>query len=59
MIAKKKLSPVGLMDTALERAEALNPRLNAICAWAAHQHATPRLVRKLMRRVFAAVGAVV
>ncbi|MSP48196.1 MAG: amidase [Alphaproteobacteria bacterium] len=37
MIARKKLSPVELMDTVLERAEALNPKLNAICTWTADQ----------------------
>lgn len=37
MIAKKKLSPVELMDATLARAEALNPQLNAICTWTADQ----------------------
>ena len=34
MIAKK-MSPVELMDTVLERAEALNPKLNAMATWTA------------------------
>lgn len=35
MIRQQEVSPVEVMDAVLARAEALNPRLNAICTWTA------------------------
>jgi len=35
LIRAKAISPVEVMDRVLERAEALNPKLNAICTWTA------------------------
>jgi aspartyl-tRNA(Asn)/glutamyl-tRNA(Gln) amidotransferase subunit A len=35
LIRTKAISPVEVMDRVLERAEALNPKLNAICTWTA------------------------
>ena len=35
MIRAKAISPVEVMDAVLDRAEALNPSLNAICTWTA------------------------
>jgi aspartyl-tRNA(Asn)/glutamyl-tRNA(Gln) amidotransferase subunit A len=35
LIRAKAISPVEVMDAVLARAEALNPRLNAICTWTA------------------------
>jgi len=37
LIASRSVSPVEVMATVLERAEALNPRLNAICTWTAER----------------------